>query len=166
MPSSASRARATTRRSPRPVPRAAAAAPRERPLEAVLALVFGVLVAVEDGYLAWLMWTPEVGWDWFMVAPLLLAAGVLAAAVAVFQGRRRSWAYLAVAAALPLAVLLVLVVLFAILGAGTAAWSAVGLLVGPVGCLVLALRGPVREWTRPVGGGRPAGGRRGSGSAR
>jgi hypothetical protein len=137
--------------------------PAERPLDVVLAVVFGVLVAAEDAYLGWLMWTPEVGWDWFLLAPLLLAVLALAASAAVFLGRRRSWALLALAAALLLGVLLVLVVLFAILGGGAAMWSAVGLLVGPVGCLVLALRPPVRAWTRAV---RPAGGRRRGGSAR
>ena len=168
MPSSSARSRATTRRSPRSAPRAAAAAthPEERPLEAVLAAVFGVLVAAEDGYLAWLMWTPEVGWDRFMLAPLLLAVAALAGAAAVFLGRRRGWLLLAVTAGLPIAVLLVLVVLFAVLGSGAAMWSAIGLLVGPVGCLVLALRRPVRLWTSPARAGRSAGGRRGGGSSR
>jgi hypothetical protein len=132
-------------------------------MEAVLAAVFGVLVAVEDAYLVWLLWTPEVGWDWFMLVPLLLAVAALAGAAAVFLGRRRGWLVLAVAAALPFAVLLVLVVLFAVLGGGTAMWSAVGLLLGPVGCLVVALRPPVRQWTSA---GRSAGGRRTEGSSR
>jgi membrane protein CcdC involved in cytochrome C biogenesis len=107
-----------------------------------------------------------VGWDWFMVVPLLLAVGALASATAVFRGRRRGWLLLAVAAGLLLAVLLVLVVLFAILGGGTAMWSAVALLIGPVGCLILALRRPVRLWTSPRRAGRSAGGRRGGGSSR
>jgi peptidoglycan/LPS O-acetylase OafA/YrhL len=168
MPSSSARSRATTRRSPRSAPAAAPAAtrPAERPLEAVLATVFGVLVAAEDAYLAWLMWTPQVGWDWFMVVPLLLAVAALAGALAVFRGRRRGWLLLAVAAGLLLAVLLVLGVLFAILGGGTAMWSAVALLIGPVGCLILALRRPVRLWTSPRRAGRSAGGRRGGGSSR
>jgi hypothetical protein len=132
----------------------------------VIAVAFAVLVAAEAAYLAWWMWTPEVGWDWFMVVPLLLAALALAASAAVFLGRARSWVLLVIAAVLPLGVLLVMVVLFAILGGGTALWSAVGLLVGPVGCLVLALRRPVRAWTRAPRAVRPAGGRRRTGVAR
>ncbi|MET0764551.1 MAG: hypothetical protein ABWY29_06770 [Blastococcus sp.] len=125
--------------------------------------MFGVLVAAENGYLAWLLWTPEVGWDWFMLVPLLLGAAALAGAGAVFLGRGRGWLLLAVVAGVLLAVLVVLVGLFAVLGGGTAMWSAVGLLVGPVGCLILALRRPVRLWTAA---GRSAGGRRGGGSSR
>jgi hypothetical protein len=165
MPSSSARNRGTTRRSPRPAPRPAGD-PAERPLEAVLAAVFGLLVAAEDGYLTWLLWTPEVGWDRFMLVPLLLAAVALAGAAAVFLGRGRGWLLLAVAAGLLLAVLLVLVVLFAILGGGTALWSAVALLVGPVGCLILVLRRPVRQWTRPGRADRSSAGRRRGGSSR
>lgn len=168
MPASSSRTRGATRRSPRPAPRTASAAagPAERPLEVVLATVFAVLVAAEDGYLAWLLWTPEVGWDWSMLVPLLLAVLALVAAAAVYTGRRGSRLLLVVAAVLPLAILVVLVGLFAVLGGGTALWSAVGLLVGPVGCLVLAGRRPVRQWTRPAGAVRSPGGRRGGGPAR
>jgi hypothetical protein len=167
MPSS-SRSRAATRRTPRPAPRTAPAdaGSGTRPLEVVLAVVFGVLVAAEYAYLAWLLWTPEVGWDWFMLVPLLLAVLALVAAAGVFTGRRGSRLLLVVAAALLLVILVVLAGLFAVLGGGAALWSAVGLLVGPVGCLVLALRRPVRDWTRPAGAGRPAGGRRTGGSAR
>jgi peptidoglycan/LPS O-acetylase OafA/YrhL len=97
---------------------------------------------------------------------VLLAVAAVAGAVLVFLGRVRSWLLLAVAAALPLAGILVLVVLFAALGGGQAMWSAVLLLVGPVGALVLALRRPVREWTRSGTANRPPGGRRPAGSAR
>jgi hypothetical protein len=47
-----------------------------------------------------------------------------------------------------------LAVFFALLGGGSAMWSALLLLVGPVGCLALSLRRPVREWTRPAGRAR------------
>lgn len=163
-----SRPRGATRRSPRPAPRTepVAARPGERPLEVVLATIFGVLVAGEYAYLAWLLWTPEVGWDWSMLVPLLFAALALVAAAGVFTGRRGSRLLLVVVAALLLVILVVLAALFAVLGGGAALWSAVGLLVGPVGCLVLALRRPVRAWTRPDGAGRPAGGRRTGGFAR
>ena len=62
--------------------------------------------------------------------------------------------------------MLAVVVLFAVLGGGSALWGALALLIAPVGCLVLALRRPVREWTRAGRARRPAGGRREAGSAR
>jgi hypothetical protein len=46
-------------------------------------------------------------------------------------------------------------VLFAALGLGAVVGQALLLLVGPVGCLVLATRRPVREWTRPARATRP-----------
>ena len=167
MASSSSRSRAGTRRSPRPVPRGAvgAAPPGERPLSATLAAVFGLLVAAVDGYLTWLLWTPEVGWDVTVLLPVLLAVLAVAAAAAVFLGLRRAWLLLVVAAALPLLGLLAVLVLFAALGGGAALWGALALLVAPVGALVLAMRREVREWTRPRRAGRPAGGRRGSASS-
>jgi hypothetical protein len=168
MPSSSSRSRVPTRRSPRPAPRAdlAPTAARERPLVVPFASFFGLVVAAEDLYLAWLLRTPETGWDAFAIVPVLLAVAAVTAAVLVFLGRARSWTLLAAAAALPAAALLVLVVLFAVLGGGIAFWSGVLLLVGPVTALVLALRRPVREWTRPVRANRSPVGRRTAGSAR
>ena len=163
MPSS-SRSRAATRRSPRPAPRGPTPA-GDRPLTASLAAVFGVLLTAVDGYLLWLLWTPEVGWDSYLLVPVLFAVLAVAAAVAVFLGVRRGWLVLAVAAALPLLALLAVVVLFALLGGGSALWGALVLLLAPVGCLVLALRRPVREWTGPDRERRPAGGRRGVGAA-
>jgi len=130
------------------------------------AAVFGLLVAAEDLYLAWLLRTPETGWDAFAIVPVLLAVAAVAGAVLVFLGRARSWLLLAVAAALPLAGILVLAVLFAALGGGPAFWSAVLLLVGPVVALVLALRRPVREWTGSTASSRSPGGRRTAGPAR
>jgi hypothetical protein len=130
------------------------------------AAVFGLLVAAEDLYLAWLLRIPESGWDAFAIVPALLAVVAVAGAVLVHLGRARSWLVLAVAAALPLAGILVLAVLFAALGGGSAFWSAVLLLVGPVVALVLALRRPVREWTRSTTANRSPGGRRTAGAAR
>ncbi len=153
----AARSRATTRRSPRPAPRAAEAAPDERPLAVPFAAFFGLLVAAEDVYLAWLMWTPEIGWDWFMAGPLLLAVPAAAGSALVFTGRPRGWLVLAVAAVLPLAGLVVLAAFFAVLGGGQGLWSALLLIVGPLGCLLLTVRRPVRAWTRAR---RPPGGRR------
>ena len=168
MPSSSSRSRAATRRSPRPAPRGqfAATPAGERPLAATLAAVFGLLVAAVDGYLTWLIWTPDVGWDTYLLVPVLLAVLAVAAAVAVFLGLGRAWLFLAVASVMPLLGLLAVLVLFAALGGGAALWGALALLIAPVGCLVLALRREVRDWTRPRPAGRPAGGRRGSASAR
>ena len=61
-----------------------------------------------------------------LVAPGLLALGLLGAAV-----------------------------LFGALGLGAVVGQALLLLVGPVGCLVLATRRSVREWTRPARATRP-----------
>ena len=130
------------------------------------AAFFGLVVAAEDLYLAWLLRTPETGWDAFAIVPALLAVTAVVAAVLVFLGRARSWLLLAVAAALPLAALVVLVVLFAALGGGLAFWSGVLLLVGPLAALVLALRRPVRGWTRPERANRSPGGRRADRSGR
>lgn len=105
-------------------------------------------MAAVDGYLTWLLWSPETGWDSYLLLPILLGVLALGAAAAVFLGVRRAWLALVVAAALPLAGLLVVVVLFAVLGGGYALWGAITLLIAPVGCLFLALRRPVRSWTR------------------
>lgn len=168
MATSPSRPRTATRRSPRPAPRGrdAVQPAGERPLAATLAAVFGLLVAAVDTYLTWLLWTPEVGWDSYLLVPILLGVGAVAAAVAVFLGLRRAWLFLVVAAVLPLVGMLAVVVLFAALGGGSALWGALTLLIAPVGCLVLALRRPVREWTRRGRVDRPPGGRREAGSDR
>jgi hypothetical protein len=157
MPSSASRSRATTRRSPRPAPRAVDAPVSERPLVVPFAAFFGLLVAAEDGYLAWLMWTPEVGWDWFMAVPILLGVLAVVGAFLVFTGRARGWLVLAMAAVVPLVGLLVLAAFFVALGGAEEVWSTLLLLIGPVACLALAVRRPVRGWTRAR---RSPGGRR------
>ncbi len=164
MPSSASRSRAPTRRSPRPAPRAVAAAPVERPLAVPFAAFFGLLVAAEDVYLAWLLWTPELGLDWFMAGPLLAAVLAVVGAALAFAGRARGWVVLAVAAVLPLCGLLVLAAFFAALGGARETWSTLLLMVGPLACLVLAVRRPVRECTREAR--RLPEGRRTAGSSR
>ena len=166
--SSSSRSRVPVRRSPRAAaPAAAPPAPaHERPVVVPFATVFAVLVAAEDLYLARLLWTPESGWHWLILGPVALAAVALAGAAMVFGGRRRGWLVLAVAGALPLAGLAAITVLFAALGGGQAMWSAALLCVGPLTCLVLALRRPVREWTGSDRGNRVPRGRRTVGSAR
>jgi hypothetical protein len=117
--------------------------------------VFGVLVAVEDGYLAWLL-----SFGWYLAVPLVPAVAAVTGVALVWLGRLRGWLVLAVAAAVSLLGLLALAVLFAVLGGGAAMWSAVLLLVGPVGCLALTLRRPVRAWCAPRPGTRSPGGRR------
>ncbi|MGY1809174.1 hypothetical protein ACI8AF_17535 [Blastococcus sp. SYSU D00669] len=148
MPSSSSRSRVAPRRSPRSAPlgRTAPPAAPTRPVEAPVAAVFGVLVAAEYLWLAWLLRDPEV-LDWFVVVPAVLALVALAGAALVLLGRGRGWLVQTAAAVVLLLGLLALVALFGALGGGAALWQALLLLVGPIGCLALTLRRPVREWT-------------------
>ncbi|MBB3082008.1 hypothetical protein [Geodermatophilus sabuli] len=155
MASSPSRSRAAPRRSPRPAPRpvpgrAAGTTALDRPLLAPFAAVFGVLVAAEDLVLGYLLWEPDRHWHWYVVGAVLLAAWAAAGAAMVWLGRGRGWLVLAGASVLPLLLLLGLLVLFGVLGGGSAMVWAVVLLIGPVGCLTLAVRRPIREWTRPA----------------
>ena len=120
------------------------------------AAAFGVLVAAEDAYLAWLLWGTHV---WYVVVAVLLAVAAVVGAVLTVQGRGRGWLVLTVASVLPLLALLALVLLLGALGSGHDTALALLLLVGPVGCLALALQRPVRTWStperldrRPVGG--------------
>jgi O-antigen/teichoic acid export membrane protein len=137
-----------------------------RPLAVPFAAAFGLLVAAENGYLAWLLWEPSVGLEWFVAAPLALALVALAGSALLLMGRRRAWLLLTVASALLLLVLLFLAVLFGALGGGQALWWALLLLVGPVGCLCLALRREVRDWRGHPAARRPAGGARRTGRSR
>jgi hypothetical protein len=157
MPSSPSR-RAAPRRSPRAAPLSstrAAAVPAGRPLSAPSAAVFGVLTAAEGGYLASLLWPPEPGGDWAVATPAALAVLALAGSVLVLLGRGRGWLVLAVAAALSALLLLGVALLFGALGDGSSVGWSLLMLVGPVGALVLAVRRPIREWTRPGRGTPP-----------
>jgi hypothetical protein len=167
--SSSSRSRFPARRSPKAAARAAPARPAagpDRPGVVPFAVGFGALVAAEDLYLARLLWTAEAGWDRAVLVPVALAALALVGAGLVFPGRGRGWLVLAVAAALPLAGLAAITVLFAAPGGGPAMWSAVLLCAGPMTCLVLAVQPPVRAWTSRGRANRSAGGRRTAGSAR
>ncbi|MGY1607049.1 MULTISPECIES: hypothetical protein [unclassified Geodermatophilus] len=160
MPPSPSR-RAAPRRSPRAAaaPSAPARSPsrpaRVRPLTAPFAAVFGLLVAAEDLYLAWLLWAPEPGWDWFVLTPAGLALLAVVGAVLVLLGRGRGWLVLTLAAVPSVLLLLGVAFLFGVLGDGRSVGWALLLLVGPVGCLVLAVRRPIRDWTRPRRGTPP-----------
>lgn len=51
-------------------PRTGAATPPERPLAVPFAAFSGLLLAAEA---AWLLRSPDVGWEWSVVIPLLLA---------------------------------------------------------------------------------------------
>jgi hypothetical protein len=124
-----------------------------RPVAAPFAAVFGLLVAVEDGYLGWLLWNADPSWGWYLLAPAVLALGALTGALLVLRGRALTrWAsgsaVLATFSVLPLLGLLGLAVVFAVLGGGQAVWWALLLLIGPIGSLSLALQRPVRAWTR------------------
>ncbi|MEX5720152.1 hypothetical protein [Geodermatophilus maliterrae] len=164
MPSSPPR-RTTTRRSPRAaappsgVRRAAPPVAPGRPLTAPFAAVFGVLLTAEDVFLAWLVESPEPGWTWdrLVSGVLALAVVALAGAVLVFLGRGRGWLVLALAAAVTALLLLGATVLFAAaLGSGELTGWALLLLPGPLGALGLSVRRPIRDWTRPGRGNRPA----------
>jgi signal transduction histidine kinase len=150
MASSSSRGRAAARRSPRAAPRQPPPRPAGRPVLAPFAAVFAVLVAVEYLWLAWLLRDPQVATSWSVAVPAVLAVLALAGAVLVVLGRARAWVLLAVVSVVLVLSLLGTAALFGALGLGAVAGQALLLLVGPVGCLVLAVRRPVREWTRPA----------------
>ena len=156
MASSSSRNRAATRRSPRAAPRPQPPfAPAGRPVLVPSTAVFAVLVAAEYLWLAWLLRDPELSAAWYVVVPVVLAVLALAGAVLVWVGRARAWVLLTVVSAVLVLALLGTAVLFGALGLGAVVGQALLLLVGPVGCLVLAARRPVRQWTRPGRATRP-----------
>ena len=151
MASSSSRSRAAARRSPRAAPRRQPPTlPAGRPVLAPFAAVFGLLVAAEYLWLAWLLRDPEVATAWFVAVPPVLAGAALAGAVLVVLGRARAWVLLAAVSVVLLLGLLGTALLFGALGLGSVAGQALVLLVGPVGCLAFVLRRPVRKWTRPA----------------
>jgi hypothetical protein len=119
------------------------------------AAAFGVLVATEYVWLALLLRDPEVGVPWSVAVPAVLAVLALAGAALLVLGRARAWLLLAVVSVVLALGLLGAAVLYAALGLGAVVGHALLLLVGPVGCLVLATRRPVREWTRPARATRP-----------
>jgi hypothetical protein len=157
VPSTSSRSR-VTRRSPRAAGRTSA--PQGRPPVVPFAVVFGLLLAVEVLYLGYLLWEPAPAFDWYLVVPVVLAVLAVIGSVLVLRGRARGWIVLAVAAVLPLAALLAFAFVLGALGAVAEMWAAVLLTAGPIGCLVLATRRPVRQWTTPPTATRSAGGRR------
>jgi O-antigen/teichoic acid export membrane protein len=164
VPPSSSRARMTPRRSPRAV-RASASVP-DRPLVVPFAVAFGLLMALEVLYLGYLLWEPAPAFDWYLVVPVVVAAVAVAGSLLVLRGRPRAWMLLAGAAVVLVVALLVLVFILGALGATAEMWSAVLLTTGPIGCLVLATRRPVREWTRPDRATRSPGGQRSGGGGR
>jgi hypothetical protein len=150
MASSSSRSRAAARRSPRAAPRRQPPpGPAGRPVLAPFAAVFGVLVAAEYLWLAWLLRGPAAGTPWFVAVPAVLAVLALAGAALVVLGRGRAWLLLAAVSVVLVLCLLGTAILFGALGLGAVVGQTLLLLVGPLGCLLLAVRRPVREWTRP-----------------
>jgi hypothetical protein len=125
------------------------------------AVAFGLLMAVEVLYLGYLLWEPAPALDWYLVVPVAVAGLSVVGSLLVLRGRARAWLLLAGTAVLPLVALLALIVILGGLGATAEMWSAVLLTTGPLGCLVLATRRPVREWTAPGRTTRSPGGRRG-----
>lgn len=111
------------------------------------ATAFALLVAAEDGFVAWVLWGTRA---WLVVAALVLGIVAVVGAVLTFAGRGRGWLVLVAGSVLPLLVLLTAVLLLGYLGTGSGALLVLLLAVGPVGCLVLALQRPVREWTTPA----------------
>ena len=158
MPSTSSRNR-VTRRSPRAAG-LASAQQHGRPPVVPFAVVFGLLLAVEVLYLGYLLWEPAPAFDWYLVVPVVLAVAAVTGSLLVLRGRARGWIVLAVAAVLPLAALLVFAFVLGALGAVAEMWAAILLTAGPIGCLVLASRRPVRQWTSPRRTTRSPGGRR------
>jgi hypothetical protein len=134
--------------------------PLERPQVVPFAAAFGLLAAAEDLYVAWLLWDADPGLNAYVLAPLLLAGGSVSGAVLMLRGRRPAWLVSAVAAALLSVMVLALVALFGALGAEREMLTAVLLLLGPLGSLVLSLRRPIRTWTAPGRASRSPGGRR------
>jgi hypothetical protein len=134
----------------------------QRPLAVPFAAAFGGLVTAEVLYLGALMWLPDPALDWFLVVPLVLAGAALAGTVLLLRRRFRSWLLLAGTAAVLQLGLLATAALLAAFSAWGELWPVVLLMVGPLGCLVLALRRSVRTWTdrgrtrRPAGGPRTA----------
>ncbi|MGY1842914.1 hypothetical protein [Modestobacter sp. SYSU DS0875] len=114
--------------------------------------MFGLLVAVEDAWLGWLLWDADPGWGWYLLVPVALAALAVLGAVLVWRGtglgRLPGWLVLVIACALPIVGLLLLTAFFGVLGGGSAVWTPLLLAVGPLGGLVLAAQQPVREWAR------------------
>jgi hypothetical protein len=157
----------TPRRSPRAAGRTTPVA-AERPMVVPFAVAFGLLMAAEVLYLGYLLWEPDPGLDWYLVVPVVVAGLAVTGSLLVLRGRARGWLVLAGAALIPLAALLVLVFVLAAFGATAEMWSALLMTAGPLGCLVLATRRPVREWTGRGRVTRSAGGRgrRGRGADR
>ncbi|MGY1856316.1 hypothetical protein [Modestobacter sp. SYSU DS0290] len=154
MPSPRPQARSRQPQPRRPLGRGFTAAPAAptRPQAAPFAAVFGLLVAVEDLWLGWLLWDADPGWGWYLLGPVALAALAVLGAVLVWRGTGLGplpgWLLLLLACLLPLIGLLVLAGFFGLLGGGSAAASPLLLAVGPLGGLVLAAQRPVREWAR------------------
>lgn len=152
-------------RARRPLGRGFVPAAPVRPMLVPFAVAFALLVAAEDGFVAWVLWGTRA---WLVAAVLVLGIVAVVGAVLTSAGRGRGWLVLLAGSLLPLLVLLAAVLLLGYLGTGAGALLVLLLAVGPVGCLVLALQRPVREWTAPSPrrGNVPDRGRRRAGADR
>ena len=136
-------------RTRRPLGRGPVAPVAARPLQAPFAAVFGLLTAVVDGYLGWVLVSdPELDRGWYLLPFAALGALALLGAVLVWAGRGRGAAVLGLAGALTGIGLVVLLVLFLAVGSAAQAWWVLAQLVAPIGAVALAGQQPVRVWTR------------------
>jgi hypothetical protein len=127
----------------------AAPTPPTRPLQAPFAAVFGVLTAVVDGYLGWvLLSAPDLSWGWYLVPFAVLGLLALLGSALVLAGRPGGSAVLATAGGLAGLGLVGLLLLFVAVGQAAGTWWVLALLVAPLGAFALAVQRPVREWTR------------------
>ena len=143
-------------------PRAPGTDTGQRPLAASFASAFGALLTAEVLFFGALMVVPDVRLDRVTVVIGVLVVAAAAGSVMVFRGVRGGWVLLVLTAVGALAALLLMALILGALGLTAEMWAAALLAVGPLGCLVLAPRRSVREWSGPGPTRRPAGGRRGA----
>jgi hypothetical protein len=147
-------------------PRAPGTDAGQRPLAASFAAAFGALLTAEVLFFGGLMVLADPRVDRVAVVLAVLLVAGAAGSVMVLRGVRGGWVLLVLTAIGALGALLLMVLILAALGVMAHAWAAALLAVGPLGCLVLAPRRSVREWSGPEPTRRPAGGRRGAAGSR
>jgi hypothetical protein len=140
--------------------------PEQRPLAASFAAAFGGLMTAEVLFLGALVVLPELRMDRVTVVVVVLLLAAAAASVMILQGRRGGWLLMVFTAVGALGALAILALVLGALGGTAMIWPAVLLMVGPLGCLVLAVGRPVRTWTDRDRTRRSAGGRRGTAGSR
>jgi hypothetical protein len=138
----------------------------QRPLAASFAAAFGALLTAEVLFLGCWLVVSDARLDRVTVVVGVLVVASAAGSVLVARGVRGGWVLLVLAAVGALAALLLMALIFGALGVASAMWAAALLAVGPLGCLVLAPRRSVREWSGPAPTRRSAGGRRAAARSR